>query len=489
MDILFATSEVIPFAKTGGLADVSSALPIALSQLGHKPFVIMPGYKQALHCGQSIHPLGIDFSIPVWNKTVYGSLLESRLPNSDVPVYLVLQDQYYDREGIYNQNGEDYTDNCERFVFFSRAVLEAIRLLGLNVDILHTNDWQTGLVPAFLKAIYHQFPRYEKIKSVHTIHNLAYQGVFWHWDMCLTGLDWKYFTYDKMEFFGKLNLLKTGMMFADGITTVSPRYAEEIMTPEFGCNLEGVIRHRRDDLRGILNGVDTEHWNPATDKNLASTYTVDDVLEKKPLCKAAIQKEMQLPERPDSPLIGIVGRLASQKGIDLVVDVIPFWVEEHDVQWLLLGTGDPQLEYKLEELAGKYPQNVAVRLGFSDSLAHRIEAGADMFLMPSRYEPCGLNQMYSMIYGTIPIVRETGGLADTIVGMNQDTLSDGTANGFSFKDADHHGLNWAIDCAVSCYRNYRVAWEQLMHTGMTQDWSWKQSATHYLEFYEQIMNK
>ena len=489
MNILFATSEAVPFAKTGGLADVSSSLPLALSQIGHNTVVIMPAYKQALRAGQPTQPLGIDFSIPVWNKTVSGSLLESRLPNSNVPVYLVLQDQYFDREGLYNHRGEDYADNCERFVFFSRAVLETIRLLGLSVDVLHTNDWQTGLIPAYLETMYRKFPGYEKIISVHTIHNLAYQGVFWHWDMCLTGLDWKYFTYENMEFFGKLNLLKTGIMFADGLTTVSLRYAREILTEEFGCGLHGVLQHRHDKLRGILNGVDTDHWDPAKDESLATTYNVENVLERKLICKSALLREMGLPEREGSPLIGIVGRLASQKGIDLVVDVMPYWVENHDVQWVVLGTGDPALEHKLEELASQYPQNIAVKLGFSDPLAHRIEAGSDMFLMPSRYEPCGLNQMYSLIYGTVPIVRETGGLADTVIGMNEETLANQTANGFSFKDADHNGLNWALEQAIHCYRYNRPAWEQLTKTGMVQDWSWKQSAGHYLEFYEELKAK
>jgi starch synthase len=489
VNILFATSEAVPFAKTGGLADVSSSLPRALSQLGHQPVVVMPAYKQALRSGQAIRPVGIDFSIPVWNKTVYGSLLESRLTDSDVPVYLILQDQYYDRDGLYNQNGTDYTDNCERFVFFSRAVLETIRLLSLEIDVLHTNDWQTGLIPAYLEAVYKESPRYKKITSVHTIHNLAYQGVFWHWDMCLTGLDWKYFTYDKMEFFGKLNLLKTGMMFADGLTTVSPRYAQEILSPEYSCGLEGVLRHRRKDLRGILNGVDTDHWNPAADPNLAAVYNTETVFENKPVCKQALQEEMQLPVNAETPLVGIVGRLAFQKGLDLVIDVIPRWVEEHNVQWVILGTGDPKLEQRIEELAASYPQNVAVKLSFSDAVAHRIEAGADMFLMPSRYEPCGLNQMYSLIYGTVPIVRETGGLVDTVVGLNTETFEKGTANGFSFKDADHSGLNWAIEQALICYRETPGIWKQLVKTGMSQDWSWKQSAARYLEFYEELRSR
>jgi len=489
VNILFATSEVVPFAKTGGLADVSCSLPVALSRLGKKPYVIMPAYKVALHSGLNIWPTGIDFSIPIWNKTVYGSLLESRLPNSDVPVFLVLQDQYFDRDGLYNQQDEDYRDNCERFVFFSRAVLEAIRLLELKIDILHSNDWQTGLVPAYLEALYRPFPLYENIAGVHTIHNMAYQGIFWHWDMCLTGLDWKFFTYDKMEFYGKLNLLKTGIMFAGGITTVSPTYAEEIQTPEFGCSLDGVLRFRRDSLRGILNGVDTEHWNPATDPLIPERYDVSNVFEKKPVCKAALQNELGLTQNDRAPLLGIVGRLASQKGIDLVAEVIPHWVENHNAQWAILGTGDRWLEQRLQQLAERYPKNVAVRSAFSNEIAHKIEAGSDMFVMPSRYEPCGLNQMYSLIYGTIPIVRKTGGLADTIVHPTDETLADHTANGFCFQHADTQGLNWAVKQAVQCYLDNRPTWEKLVRNGMQQDLSWRHSARQYLDFYEKVREK
>ena len=486
MNILFATSEVYPYAKTGGLADVSAALPASLSRLGHKTCVIMPAYKKALESGQDIWPLEVELAIPIWNKTVYGSLLESRLPGTDVPVYLVMQDQYFDRDGIYNHHNEDFSDNCERFVFFSRAVLESIRLLNLEIDVLHTNDWQTGLVPAYLDVLYRQSLGYKNITSIHTIHNLAYQGVFWHWDMALTGLDWRYFTPECLEFYGKLNLLKAALMFADGITTVSPTYSREIQTPDFGCALDGVLRHRRADLQGILNGIDTDLWNPRIDIRIPAQYDETNVFERKPLCKAALQREFGLNEREHSPIIGVVGRLAQQKGIDLVAEVIPYWVEDHDVQWVMLGTGDPWLERRLLALAELYPNNVAVRLEFCDHSSHLIEAGSDMFAMPSRYEPCGLNQLYSLAYGTLPIVRQTGGLADTITHPTPDTLSNGTANGFSFRDADLGGLNWAIGEAIRCYKTDRPTWQQLILNGMAQDFSWRNSALKYVEFYERV---
>ena len=488
MKILVATSEAVPFAKTGGLADVCGALPAALARLGHQPTVILPAYRQAQYCGEPIEPLGIDFIVPIATKTVTGHLLASRLPDSDVPVYLVQQDEYFDREELYAVDGEDYADNCERFVFFSRAVMEAIRLLELDVDVIHAHDWQTGLVPAYLKIEYRTLPRYQQIACLFTIHNMGYQGQFWHWDMLLTGLDWKHFNWHEMEYFGKLNLLKTGLVFADSINTVSPRYAEEIQTPKFGAGLEGVLQYRRDVLSGILNGVDGEEWDPATDRLLAADYSVQTVGQGKPVCKAALQKELRLAERPDVPLVGMIGRLADQKGFDMVAEVIPEWVEKSEMQWVILGKGDPKYHRLFERIAGRHPDKVAVRLEFSDELAHRIEAGADMFLMPSRYEPCGLNQMYSLKYGTVPVVRETGGLADTIVDATDRTLAEGTANGFSFREDKAQALGETLRRAEEAYHRQEV-WGQLVVTGMQQDWSWGRSAAEYVQLYKRTVER
>ena len=456
MNILLATSEAVPFAKTGGLADVCGALPIELAKLGHRPAVILPYYRQSRYCGQPIEPLGIEFIVPIGSKTVAGHLLRGRLPGSDVPIYFVGQDQYYDREDLYRADGRDYIDNCERFVFFSRAVLEAVRLLDLEIDIIHANDWQTGLVPAYLKSEYRGLPRYQSIASVFTIHNMAYQGQFWHWDMLLTGLDWKYFNWHQMEFYGKLNLLKTGLVFADSITTVSPRYAQEIQNSTLGCGLEGVLQHRSDVLRGILNGIDPAEWNPAVDANLPARFTPDTVAQGKPVCKAKLQEEFKLPVRADIPLIGLIGRLVDQKGIDLVADVIQQWVHTTDVQWVILGTGEAKYHRLFERLAERFPQRIAVRLDFSNPLAHRIEAGADIFLMPSHFEPCGLNQMYSLAYGTVPVVRATGGLADTITDTNDATLAAGTANGFRFEEYSSLALGETLRRACETYRNKDV---------------------------------
>ncbi len=486
MNILLATSEAVPFCKTGGLADVCGTLPAELGRLGHRISVILPYYRQTRYCGLPIEPLGIQFIVPIGSKTMTGRLHRSFLPGGEIPVYLVQQDQYYDRDELYRHDGKDYIDNCERFVFFSRAVLEAIRLLDLNVDVLHANDWQTGLVPAYLKTEYRGLPRYEQIASLLTIHNMAYQGQFWHWDMLLTGLDWKYFNWHQMEFFGKLNLLKTGIVFADAINSVSPRYAQEIQSSPLGCGLEGVLQHRRDVLTGILNGMDECEWNPATDVHLAANFDVSSVGEGKPSCKAALQEEVGLPQRSDVPLIGMIGRLCEQKGFDLVAEVTPRWLEETDVQWVLLGTGEPKFHQIFQRLAARHPDRMAVRLAFSNALAHRIEAGADMFLMPSRYEPCGLNQLYSLKYGTVPIVRATGGLADTIVNATPETMEAGTANGFSFEEYSPLALREALRRACDAFGR-KGLWRQLIETGMKQDWSWRRSAREYGRLYEQTV--
>lgn len=487
MNILFATSEAVPFAKTGGLADVCGALPVALSRLGHQVAVVMPAYRKTAYCGQPIQRLGVDFVVPIGSKLVGGHLLRSTMPGADVPVYLVEQDQYFDREELYSVDGKDYIDNCERFVFFSRAVLEAIRLLDLRVDVLHANDWQTGLVPAYLKIEYRNLPQYQRIASLLTIHNLSYQGQFWHWDMLLTGLDWKYFNWRQMEFHGNLNLLKTGMVFADSISTVSPRYAQEIQSSPLGCGLEGVLQYRRDVLSGILNGIDPEEWNPLTDPHLPANYDARNVEQVKPICKAALQKELGLPQSPNVPLAGVIGRLTDQKGFDILLEVMQRWLRDNEMQWAILGTGQPEYHKALESLAARYPRRLAARLEFSNPLAHRIEAGADLFLMPSRFEPCGLNQMYSLRYGTLPLVRSTGGLADTIVGYDPHAPHL-AANGFAFQEYSPLALDDALHTALECYRKPE-AWRQLVSAGMAQDWSWTRSAKEYVELYRKTMER
>ena len=416
---------------------------------------------------------------------VAGRLLRSVMPGIAAPVYLVEQEQYFDRDELYSVDGKDYVDNCERFVFFNRAVLEAIRLLDLQVDVLHANDWQTGLTPAYLKIEYRSVPRYERIASLLTVHNMSYQGQFWHWDMLLTGLDWKYFNWRQMEFHGNLNLLKTGMVFADAVSTVSPRYAQEIQSGPLGCGLEGVLQYRRDSLFGILNGIDVAEWNPATDPHLAANYSAETIERAKPICKAALQKELGLPQRSGRPLVGIVGRLTDQKGLDLVIDVMQRWRRPARCNGPSWAPDSRSTTRRWRALAERCPQKLAVRLEFSNPLAHRIEAGSDIFLMPSRFEPCGLNQLYSLRYGTVPLVRATGGLADTITGYDAQTPNP-AANGFVFQEYSPLALSECLRQACDAYRRPEV-WRQLVAIGMRQDWSWARSATAYVELYKKTM--
>jgi starch synthase len=481
VNILLATSEAVPFAKTGGLADVCGALPIELARLGHRPALILPAYRQTQQCGLPLEPLGIELAIPVGNKTVIGRLLKSRLPELDVPVYLVQQDHYYDRSDLYTVDGKDYIDNCERFVFFCRAVLETMRVLDLRVDVLHANDWQTGLLPAYLKI---EHPDWSTA-SLLTIHNMSYQGSFWHWDMLLTGLDWKYFNWREMECHGRLNLLKTGLIFADSINSVSPRYSQEIQKAPLGCGLEGVLQYRRDVVSGITNGIDARHWDPSTDPHLPANYGADTVIEGKAVCKAALQREVRLPVEPDVPLVGLIGRLTNQKGFDLVAEVMQRWLGEREVQWCILGTGQPAYHHLFEALAERFPRKLAISLKFSEPLAHRIEAGADVFLMPSRFEPCGLNQLYSLRYGAVPVVHATGGLADTIADVD-DPASGAAANGFCFAEYNAAAMEAAL--ARACDRcRQRDARRQLIQAGMRQDWSWARSAREYVALYEKTI--
>ncbi|MGE3780754.1 MAG: glycogen synthase GlgA, partial [Pirellulaceae bacterium] len=488
MNILLVSSEVVPFAKTGGLADVSAALPAALTRLGVNSAVVMPAYRKFLErTGVTFRTLDVVLEIPIGSKVVTGGIIAAELPGTQVPIYFIDQPAYFDRPELYRERGADYKDNCERFVFFCRSVMEMIRLLDLPVDIIHCNDWQSGLIPAYQRCEYQHARGYEHILTLMTIHNLAYQGRFWHWDMLLTGLDWRYFNWKQMEFYGDLNLLKTGIVFADAISTVSQRYSEEIQTSEHGCGLEGVLQQRREVLSGIINGVDYDIWNPEVDAQIPAKYSVQDWQTGKRICKAGLQAAVGLTASPTTPLIGLVGRLADQKGFDLVADIMKRWVHDVDCQWVIVGTGEPVYHDLLTGLAREHPGRVAVKLEFSERLAHLVEAGADMFLMPSRYEPCGLNQMYSLRYGTVPIVRETGGLADTVVDLTEAHLTEGTANGFSFLDYDASALEATLRRAVSVFQQQPDTWRRIVEIGMRQDWSWDSSARRYIELFHRML--
>ena len=486
MRILLASSEVTPFAKTGGLADVCAALPVALEQLGHEVTVVMPAFRDVLQCGRPIQKTEFRLAIPIKNQNLRAQVLRSSLPDSNVSVLLVDYPPYFDRHGLYRDEHQDYPDNCERFTFFGRAVLQLVSQMPASIDILHCNDWQTGLIPAFLKLELADKSRFKSLASLFTIHNLAYQGLFSHHDMPVTGLDWQFFNWRQMEYYGKLNLLKTGIVFADGLSTVSPTYASEIQTPELGCGLDGLLRERAHVLEGILNGIDHRTWNPGTDPHLLCNYDSGRWQQGKAKSKSALQDTCGLPRAPESLMIGIIGRLSAQKGWDLLARVIERWAKTHEVQWVILGTGDEHYERKLKHLGKTHSQRVAVRLEFSESLAHQIEAGADLFLMPSHYEPCGLNQLYSLRYGTVPLVRRTGGLADTVIDATSETLATGQANGFSFHVATAAALEETLNRALRMYKSQPKVWRQLVETGMAQDWSWERSARSYDQLYKNL---
>jgi starch synthase len=482
--ILFVASEVEPFAKTGGLADVTGALPGALEALGHDVRVFMPKFRGVERAGGP--PLRVvlpRLEVPLDPRTVEGSVLEGRT-GQGVPVYFLAQDHYYDRPALYTTPEGDYADNCERFVFFCRAVMEALPRLDWMPHVIHAHDWQAGLVPVYAETLYRDAPGYRDAATVFTVHNLAYQGLFWHYDLPMTGLGWDLFTPAGIEFYGKMSLLKGGLVFADLLTTVSPTYAREIQTAEYGEGLEGVLGERSADLVGILNGIDYEAWNPATDADLPKRFGPED-LEGKAVCKAVLREGMGLPDpgRP-APLVAIVSRLAPQKGLDLAAAAVPAIVEEGG-QLVLLGTGEERLERAFTDLARAHPGAVAVKLGFDAGLARRIYAGADLFLMPSRYEPCGLGQLIALRYGTIPVVRRTGGLADTIREWDGGA---GRGTGFVFEELTPEACQAAVRRALAAYRQ-PAAWSRLVRNAMAEDFSWEASAEKYVACYRRAIKK
>jgi starch synthase len=500
--ILLTASEVVGFAKTGGLADVAGSLPPALAARGHDCAVVMPLYRCARSGVAPVEQTPHRFRVPVGDRGYEGRIWRSHLPGSGVPVYLIEQADFFDRDnprlghGLYQftptgGGKRDYPDNCGRFLFFCRAVCEVMRAFEFWPDVLHANDWQTSFAPVFLREVYNKHPdldlraNYRNVRVLLTLHNLAYQGSFWHWDMQLTDLDWSLFNPRQLEFYGNLNFLKAGIVYSDLLNTVSPTYAREIQTPYYGCGLQGVLSERRDRLSGIVNGVDYRVWDPARDPHLAAAFDADTPQPGKSLCKEALQRQGGLEVRADAPLLGVVARLAEQKGIDLVAAAGPSLLDA-GAQLVVLGDGDPWYQHQLEELRGRYPGRVSLTFGFDEGQAHRIEAGADLFLMPSRYEPSGLNQLYSLRYGTLPVVRATGGLADTVTDTTPETLAAGTATGFSFVAQTWEALRDTTLRALALYRERPADWRRVMATAMRRDWSWGRSAAEYEQLYKRL---
>lgn len=482
LKILIASPEVAPFAKTGGLADVTGALPKALEQLGHEVAVILPKYAMVDKGGFPQTKVLDRLSLPISDRWVDMSIYETKLGEA-IPVYLLANEAYYDRPELYRTSQGDYPDNAERFIYFAKAIPEVAKRLDFQPDCIHCNDWQTGLVPLFLHALYRDDPFFAQTGTLFTIHNLAYQGVFWHYDWHLLGIGWEYFTPEGIEFYGHINLLKAGVVYAQIINTVSKTYSREIQTEEFGHGLEGILRAREKDLFGIVNGIDYEEWSPAKDGWIAAPYE-DRHLAGKAACKVDLLKQFGLPPQASRPIIAVISRLASQKGFDLLAEITEELMER-DLFFILLGTGDQVYHDLFGEIGKRFPERAGIRLGFDNALAHKIEAGSDMFLMPSRYEPCGLNQLYSLKYGTIPIVRSTGGLADTIKDYNPRTKK---GNGFSFTEYSSAQLLATIDRALSLYQDRR-SWKELMRNAMGEDYSWEVSAQQYLKLYRKAQQK
>jgi len=477
MNIILASSEVSPFAKTGGLGDVSEALPLALSKFRTHASVIMPFYKLVRQNGFKPSLIKSDIGLKIGSRDLRFDLFS--LDYKNVKFYFVRNDDLYDRDGLYGTPRADHADNAVRFAFFSKAVLESIPYIG-RPDILHCNDWQTGLIPLYLKYSYRDKRDFKDIKVLFAIHNMAYQGLFGKEAVEELGLPEETFTQDGVEFYGKTSFIKSGIVYSDAVSTVSEGYAKEVLTEEFGCGLDGILRTRRDSLYGILNGADYSTWNPESDRFIAKNFTKENLAPKLE-CKKELCGEFGIEFDKARPIIGMITRLAEQKGVDLVVEGMERLLEL-GANFVILGTGDEKYNNLFKDFDKRYRGRAGARLAFDNPLAHKIEAGCDMFLMPSRYEPCGLNQMYSLKYATIPVVRATGGLEDTIEDFDTRTKK---GNGFKFKEASCDSMLEAIARAVGVFKN-KKSWRVLQKNGLKCDFSWDASAKRYLELYKKI---
>jgi starch synthase len=461
MKIVICASEVFPFAKTGGLADVTGALPLALENLGQEVIVFMPKYQMV--------------SEGKWHLKKIKTGLFSTTMGKDIKVYFVEHNGYFNRPGLYGEKTGDYPDNLERFCFFCKKTLEFLKDIDFKPDVIHVHDWQTSLIPVYLKTTYKGSSFYKNIKTLLTIHNIGYQGLFSKEEFFKLGLDWSLFNIEGLEFYGQINLLKGGIIFSDAINTVSPTYSKEIQTKEFGFGLEGVLAKKKENLYGILNGIDYSVWDPLTDKLIFKNYSVQD-LKGKYENKKELQRLCNLPLK-DVALFGMVSRLAEQKGWDILAQAIDE-ICKLNLQLVILGTGDLKYHLILEEISKKYPTVCSIHLKFDEVLAHRIYAGSDVFLMPSKYEPCGLGQMISLKYGTLPLVFKTGGLADTV----------SEENGFVFDNYKKEDLVKKIKEAISLYKD-KDRWNLLVRRAFSYNFSWEESAKKYIELYQKLINQ
>jgi starch synthase len=473
--VLFVVSECVPFVKTGGLADVAGALPKELKKLGTEVRVILPNYSLIPDKLKSLFQFQKAINVQVGFRSQYCGILTAE--HDGITYYFIDNEYYFFRDSLYGHN-----DDGERFSFFSKAILECIQHLDFIPDVIHCHDWHTGMVNFLLDVRYRDNPMYKDIKTVFTIHNLQFQGIFPYEVMSeLLGLGDQYFNMDQLEFYGNANFMKGGIVASDVITTVSPTYKEEIQYPYYGEKLDGLLRKHSHKLIGIVNGIDDAVYNPRTDHDIAVSYDIDS-LAGKAKNKKVLQQYFGLPEKENTPIIAMVTRLTAQKGLDLVCHVFNHLVQE-DVQFIVLGSGDPNYENFFKQMEHEYPEMVRVYLGFNEALAHQIYAGADLFLMPSQFEPCGLGQLIALQYGTIPIVRETGGLNDTVQSYNEST---GNGSGFTFKNFNAHDMLHTVRRAIHFYHENET-WNHLVQKVMRQDYSWLQSAKEYNEIYEKLL--
>ena len=478
MKIVHAASELYPYMKTGGLADAVGALSETFADRGHQVSAFLPGYREALaHPAAAGAERKFRLKIEMGDQFLSGDVLAFS-PRKNLTIYLVCREEFFDRRGPYGNGERDYDDNADRFIFFCKAVVETMRLADLGADIVHAHDWQAALLPLQLRESERRFGVTLAMKTVFTVHNMAYQGLFSAASFARTNLPDELFTIDGLEYYGQMNLLKGGILFADRVTTVSPRYAVEIQTPEFGCGLEGVIQARGNDLSGLINGVDTAVWNPATDRLIPARYTASD-LGGKQACRSNLLRQCGFDPAFSGPIFGMVCRLTEQKGIDLVLANAEFFMTR-DCKFIVLGTGDKRMERDLRNLAGEVPYRVYICTRLDEEMSHHIEAGSDFFVMPSLFEPCGLNQMYSQVYGTVPIVSRVGGLVDTV----RDADSDPTGGTGLMCEPDAASLRDALDRALKLFAN-KPRYAAAQQRGMARDFSWKTAAAAYEALYRE----
>lgn len=480
LKVVIVVSEAVPFAKTGGLADVAGALPKALAKVGADPVLIMPYYKEVSRGGFCEKRVG-RIEVAVGATAVTANIYTTKIPGTEIPAYFIGYDPYYYRDGLYQEKGIDYPDNAERFTLLCRGALELMIHEEIRPSCLHLHDWQTGLIPIYVKD--HYAADFGNTATLFTIHNTGYQGNFDKKYFPITNLGWDRFNIDDVEFYGQFSFLKAGIVHADLVSTVSERYAEEIQTPEFGFVMDGVLRQRRQDLYGVLNGIDYSIWNPKKDADIPANFTAEN-LKGKAACKRALEEENKFPHGAKAALVGIISRLADQKGFDVLVDGIDS-ILQLPCRYVMLGTGDRKYHRLFEEVAKRHPKKFSAHFTFDDAMAHRIYAGTDMILMPSHYEPCGLGQMIAMAYGTVPVVRATGGLADTVTDVDYNKR-DGV--GFTFERYTGRAMVEAMQRAIKTYATPR-RWRTIMRRGMARDFSWERAARAYMKLYREARKK